>query len=522
MSQYNTPNSSQRSKISQPETADYVHNLPRLSETFYTDLNRAVTPMIGYETGARNFGHALKYLNYHLNMQLDELDVEAFELLLTSLAQANRFGGDLHICPVLGENSAVHTLRTLILDTEITRRAGNLSNEYQLDPAAQRQHIKRLRAILTHDMGEIPGEMTSLAARTRNSSLQELPEIERDIFRIHLSEAYRTALSPAPIYPQFYTFQAAIRRAVSAAQVHDEHSQMRMAAQLKEIVSQYDSTNPTNTLPSNVVARITQWMSDFDTIELKEGDASRETLFIGYCAKITEHLQGTRHLLRFGTIHPEDRRLDLVFPKPHPSAPQDPLSQSDPKAMIPLRYLSNMRLIKAFRYMETELAGLFAHASTEHEFRHARALRDMVFLTQIEWLSIGRPICDRRILRENSELQVEDSFLVQLQDSIRRSTEMKERSTLMQIASSFLQHRLREDLDTARTYRASLKRTPTMDRLLDLETRGRMQALYLRAIQKDYIPSVETPLVLLEELPLQLYGFTHVQPRTPLQTPERS
>jgi hypothetical protein len=505
-SMHHTP-SQTREFSSSYDPAYLKYTLGTPGPRFYSDLNQDVTPMIGFETGARHYGHALQHLNHHLNMQLDDLDSKVFELLLTSLAQANRFGSDLHICPILGENSAVHTLRTLILDTEVARRAGNLSHEGQQDTSVCRQRIRRLRSILTHDMGEIPGEMTSLASRTRNPALQELPEVEREVFRIHLTEAYRTALSTIPNYPAFYRFQGGVRQAVAAARVDDEQSQVTMANKLKAIAAAYDRNNPIEDLPPQIQGRIREWMYDFDTIEIKEGESSRERLFTGYSAKISEHTQGTRHLLRFGTCHPADTRLNVAFPDTHPNALKDPLSQSHPEAMIPLRFFSNMRLIKACRYMETELPGLFANAATEHEFRHARALRDLLYCTQAELLSVTRPIFDRRVLKLERSQQREDSYLTELQEQIKNSEDPSERSILMRTAGKYLEHKLIQDYQSACEYRSTFSGSAPQDRLLDFETRGRMQALYLHAVRVDYVPETTTPLILLERLPESLHDF---------------
>lgn len=476
-------------------------------DDMYSRLNTDVTSMIGHESHATHFGHALEFLNYHLNMKLEEIDLLAFELLLTALSQANRFGSDLHICPVLGENSAIHTLRTLILDTEIARRAGNLSEESQADPEICKQRIRRLRSILSHDMGEIPGEQTSLASRTKNADTAELPDLEREIFRILLTEAYLTASSDTPRHNEFYKFQGMIRREIGNSAVSDAVSQHKLAIKIRELVARYDSDHASDHIPGKIARRIGEWLQDFDAIEIKDSNAPREALFVGYCAKAAEHIQGTRHLIRFGTIHPDDKRLNLAFPDSHPNAPRDHLSQANPEAMIPMRYTSNLRVMRNFRYMETELPHLFKNATHEHELRHARALRDMVYLTQIELLSVSRPILDRRPLALPAHEIKEDNYLVHLQNEVSGSSDPIKRSTLIACAREFLNYRCKQDLEAAKIERKSWMDKLPEDRLLALETRGRLQALYLHAIKKDYIPQTETPLCLLRELPASLHGF---------------
>jgi hypothetical protein len=51
-----------------------------------------------------------------------------------------------------------------------------------------------------------------------------------------------------------------------------------------------------------------------------------------------------------------------------------------------------------------------------------------------------------------------------------------------------------------------------------IESRERMVALYLHAARTGYIPTVETPLVLLNDLPDQLHGFESASTQS-LHTP---
>ena len=349
-------------------------------------------------------------------------------------------------------------------------------------------------------MGEIPGEQSTLASRAHDPSLMEMPEIEREVFRVLLTEAYRSAHSFN--FPAFYGFQGEIRRAVG-----DPTNQTNAARVLMQHVQEYDASSRFSALPPYIQGRIDEWLYDFDTIELKNG-SDRTRLFIGYSSKIVENLQGTRHLLRLGTFHPEDTRLKLAFPHSHPNAPQDPKCKSDPESRIPLRLASNVRLIKNFTYLEPNLAGLFEHASTEHELRHARALRDLVYLTLAEWLSLGRPIFDRRILQRPPEEQKDPQELIDIQSKIKAATNPADRASHIKAARGYLEKLLHQDYQEAKRLRHTIGDAVPQDRLLDIETRGRMIALYLYAVRQDFIPTSRTPLLLQERLPEQLHGFT--------------
>jgi hypothetical protein len=189
-------------------------------------------------------------------------------------------------------------------------------------------------------MGEIPGEQTSLASRTKNSDTAELPDLEREIFRILLTEAYLTASSDTPRHKEFYKFQGMIRREIGNSAVSDAVSQHKLAIKIRELVARYDSDHASDRFPGKIARRIREWLQDFDAIEIKDKNAEKRMLFVGYCAKAAEHIQGTRHLIRFATIHPDDKRLNLAFTNSHPNAPRDHLSQANPEAMIPMRYTS--------------------------------------------------------------------------------------------------------------------------------------------------------------------------------------
>jgi hypothetical protein len=167
-----------------------------------------------------------------------------------------------------------------------------------------------------------------------------------------------------------------------------------------------------------------------------------------------------------------------------------------------------MRVIKNFTYLELNLAGLFEHASTEHELHHARALRDLVYLTLAEWLSLGRPIFDRRILQRSPEEQKYPEELIDIQSKIKAATNPADRSSQIQAARGCLEKLLHQDYQEAKRLRHKIGHAVPQDRLLDIETRGRMIALYLHAVRPDFIPTNRTPLLLQERLPEQLHGFT--------------
>lgn len=464
-----------------------VYRLPEPSKEFYSTLSRELVPCCGYEYGTPDFHSGLDLMNRRANLQLDAIDSRAFCLMLTGLSQARRFGGDPHIAPILGENSAAHSLHSIVLATEIFRQAGLLSPERQ-DPSTLKIRALVNLGLLTHDMGEILGELSSVAQRAADPNLQEEPDIERGIFRVALTEAFRAVSSEHYETASFYAFLRDMRDDAGIGRSRDASE---TKAALLETVRRYSERQQAHPIPFEMQGRVERYLAVYDTAELKENATSREDLFIGNAVKVIEHLQGTRHLLRHVCIDPDDRRPQLLFPDSAPNSPQGHWVKPLVQEMVPLRLVSNYRLSRNLAYMEKELPKLFETARSDAERALATRLRDATYLTMAEFLSVARPVFDRAIQEENS-------FLRDLLKEFAGDDLPERRSHTLSIIRKFLAHQLKEDLASSESQDRSSSSGGELPRFVarqDLVTR------YREAVRVGYEPTTETPLGALCALP---------------------
>jgi len=426
---------------------------------------------------------------------MDELEKRTFALMLTGLSQARRFGGDLNISPIMGENSAAHSLHSMVLATEMFRRAGLLSPQVQ-DDAVTEMRVRASLGLLTHDMGEILGELSSVAQRAATKGLEEQPDIEREIFRIALTEAFRATSASAPNLAAFYSFLRDMRHEAGIGQRGVvSHS----SAALLATIRRYDEQQSTAPLPPEVQARIARYLELYDTAELKEHAADPGARFIGNAVKVIEHLQGLRHMVRFASTSPSDERLKLLFPDSTPSSPQGHWVKASAHEMVPLRYVSSYRISRNLWYMEKDLVHLSESAVTPNEQKLAATLREATYLSQAEYLCLVRPVFDRRV-------RSEDEFYLRLQADYFGEESAERRAHTLSIIQKFLEHRLQEDIRECRDVRAGSGHAPS-GALESLETRRRLVGLYVHAARTGYVPTKETPLALLDVLPEALHGF---------------
>ncbi len=481
-------------------TAADIHFLGyRITEPksdFYSRTAKTLVPCSGYEHGTPDFHSALELLNHELNLHIDPLDRLTFSLMLTGLSGAKRFGGDLHISPVMGENSAAHTLHSIVLATELLRRAGLLAADRQ-DSGVIQLRISLSMGLLTHDMGEILGELSSLAQRATKTSLMERPDLERMIFKVALTEAFR-ATSAHPAHPaSFYAFLRDMRHAagIGCGDAVSETNERLLGA-----LRHYESIQEQTPLSFEIQGRIERYLRFYDMAEMKGAETSAEQLFIGNAVKVIEHLQGLRHLLRFVTIAPIDKRQNLLFPDSLPSAPRGHWVENSMHEMLPLRYASNYRIYRSLLYMESELSQLFRAATASHEKVLAATLRNALYTTQAEWMSVSRPLFDRTVRSESTEL-------VELIQRHYAETSVAGRAEVWTAIRKHLTWNLAQDFSKFRAQRIAQPRASQRDGLFPIESRKRLISLYLEAVRTGYIPEDETPLILLQKLPKLLRAF---------------
>ena len=463
------------------------------SANFYNDVISELIPCCGYEYPHQDFHVAVSFLNSKLNLKLDPIECRAFGLLLTGLSQARRFGRDPHIEPDKGENSAVHSCHAAILVNELFRRAGLLEIDQQT-PETLELRINSTLAALIHDLGEILGEFSSLADRTLNKSQVEIPEIEREVFNTTLKAAFYFASRGPEAEIGFYSFLTKIReeaRINPKAVVPDPEKALDAA---RRYSTEFDLVRTDHRI-SGSIERI---LGLFDVCELRSdlSTASSSDRFVGYLTKLVDHIQGTRHLVRFSCKHPDDT-LTRLF-NPH-GKPIEGFTSADSDTVIPIRYSTNQRVRGNAFYMEAGIADLYREATSTIKQQLAEIARKAIYLTMAEWLQITRPIIDRECLTE-------DAFMRALSQATPKDRgHGSDHSTIKRL---YLETLIANDTAHYELQRESLEGQKLADdQIYRYETRERLVALYLTASEREYVPSDDTPIAFLAELPPQLRGF---------------
>lgn len=279
---------------------------------------------------------------------------------------------------------------------------------------------------------------------------------------------------------------------------------------LVSIIRRYDEQRSSTALPPEVQQRVDKYLALYDVAELKEHAAERSARFVGNAVKVVEHLQGLRHLVRFAERTPLDVRRNILFPDSAPSSPLGHWVKPSMQEMIPLRHATNHRMNKNLWYMEKDLVHLSNTAEAPHERALAATLREATYISQAEWLGLMRPVFNRRV-------QEEHTFFGQQRDKYLKESCPVGRKVRLEMIRDFSEFLVQEDV---KEYEANREASgPAPETALEpLESRERMVALYLHAARTGYIPTEETPLLLLKNLPEQLYGFEHASTQT-LHTP---
>jgi hypothetical protein len=483
------PSASQLESFSTPQLA--------LTSNFYQQATNELVVCCGHEVGTPDYHSAIDLLNAKLMLRLDDVDRKALAMMLTGLSNAKRFGGEIHMSPSKGENSAAHSCHAAILATEIFRRAHLLTPENHTAQTSEMRLAVTL-GCLVHDMGEICGELSSLAQRATNKALEELPHIEREIFRISLTEAFRAAGNYPSASSQFYTFLRDMRASLGLHKngIADTPPQLIIGK-----LSKYAELERTTPLAPELGARVNSLLHVYDMAEMRVKDPSPSLLFLGNAVKVVEHLQGLRHFMRFARVEARDFRKHLFSPETTKVAlAHEEPSRSDLDS-VPMRYMSSYRLIKNVNYIEKEIPQLFTHAESRPEQALAHALRDAAYQSQIEWFSIGRPVVDRTCKAESEKLV----HLTKRYGEVGSSEEQQNQRAEL---TRFLALQLHKDSQLFQRRQANEgadSLTPAS--LRPIESRIRIIALYDEALRVSYEPTSQIPLMLMPEVPSALRGF---------------
>lgn len=223
---------------------------------------------------------------------------------------------------------------------------------------------------------------------------------------------------------------------------------------------------------------------------------------------MVEHLQGTRHLIRFADHDKSYRPLNLFSGAP-PTKSKN-LKQrrfQDSGLTVPLSLCTSTRALKNCAYTENEVGYLFQYAETEAEKTLANVLRDSVYQTTIEYLNGANPVIDRK--EEKPDQVVSDLTSEVWRDNVSIEARLEKVRTIIKLQlqkRGELTNRVRSEMKEA-----ALSGIDKWSTLFDVETKHRLMCLYHRAIEVGYEPEPEVALGMLSSLPSELQPFQDVR-----------
>ncbi|MFM1847256.1 MAG: hypothetical protein RL417_730 [Pseudomonadota bacterium] len=470
--------------------------LPDFPDGFYRETVRQLLPLFGsYEYNAYDYTAATHELNKRCHLNLNPDDIATAALMLTALSQTQRFKGELHLEPYLGENTAVHSGHCVILATDMFRRA-RLTKPERQTPEVLTLHRELTLGCLVHDMGEILGEFTTLSQRAQNAELKEIPEIERRVIEVGLHLA---AFSVQEREPAFFYRRIAELRDRARIGKPDQISVQALGDLLDQFAGE---VLPRCVLGAEARERTTRFMRLFDTVEMRDTvELTPHEQFVANAVKVIEHTQGIRHLMRFCTKGADYIPIAVFSTPTFPSESDrtiEALRAERGSTTVPISLMTSYRIRRGMDYTESGIPEMFHAAQTDAERALAREIRDACYETMIEWLNANNPYFDRTATKMPEDVVI--AFHEIRNADLRRSERVEKivalTERLAEISTS-LSERFLKDPANASTRR-----------LLDVESNERLMSLYLHARKVDYIPELGAgPVGLLNELPPELREF---------------
>lgn len=314
----------------------------------YRAETKFIASLTGNEVpeGKRDYFKAVRYINRASHLGLNAFDEEVMGRMATGLGRGTRFAGDPVMNAYHGEEAATHSFQgTCQIEKELHQLYRGES-----DKAAALQTIIPLRqyaclGMLMHDMGEICGEAGYArgdSAGVRFTGDFNKEEMEEKILRRVLNWAIASV-------EQGESREAFASKLTGLTRQLDINGKATRCETLSrdELTAALD--NPANAerplgAEGDVLYRqlLALWQmveKPLSPVVNKEGISVPEhSAFIGYFTKAIEHLQGTRHLLRF--------------------ARRDAAMQEQGQNI--LGRINEQRILGGLAYNEAELASLFA------------------------------------------------------------------------------------------------------------------------------------------------------------------
>lgn len=293
------------------------------AEIKYERLSAQIAILTGHEHAVDSRGYpysrkewkeslhkSLSLLNNELKLGMDRQMVDVLTLCYTALQESPRYGGDPVIEAKKGENTAVHSLHTMLQAFRVYQKTleqkPDLKNNIEFFKSFQMTCL----IMAVHDLGEMFGEAGSLAqvANTGNWGVKDKTAYERMVFNYGVRLAVQTVIDKEGTDRDFFD---KIDRVKSAMKVQNEginKTDQQMATEVSQFL--------TEKIPLSVRA---QKLFGFlqDSWEWIEDPKHSRNPFLGYLSAICERVQGTRHINRMMTTSKsphvrDDDRIEMI------------------------------------------------------------------------------------------------------------------------------------------------------------------------------------------------------------------
>jgi hypothetical protein len=274
-------------------------------------MDRELSALVGHDkdVSARHYRQAVQVVNRLCHLGMDETDVEVMHLLYTELSKHPRYMGSS--VSVKG-NPASHSLFSLPIMWEVYQQSG-----------IDRPDLLQLTGLglLIHDCGEALRELNSLSQRVRETYDYDKEEVEGRILHFVLSEALYAIQEGKP-----ELFDRSMRAAEAAAGITAADRNLR-GGHVVGLMTFLDRQQPRE-LNAAMQEKHRLWYGVWQMVDeakamppeiAPSGVSEADQLFCGKWAKAVEHLQGSRHALRFsrhGLEHADRESLRAELKQP--------------------------------------------------------------------------------------------------------------------------------------------------------------------------------------------------------------
>lgn len=329
----------------------------------------------------QNYQDAVEYINRHLKLGLEEKDIKMLTLVYTALSEVPRFGGDVHMEPIKGENTGTHSLHTPIQAHRIISRALDKMGRADDRESVLLRQLTGL-CLMPHDLGETLGEPGSLAQEVNHAHTgfkKDKPAAERLVLNAMLRLAAH-AIEKDDL-ELFYKRVDQLRDPKLSDKAIASSSD-----EFLDMICKKLGTPPEISMDGEGRVAI---LRDFWRMQEErefvpdrfQGDAQLNGKFVSLLASLCEHVQGTAHFIKFCT------------------------KSTDPAGkQFPLSLAQGARMMANFKYTESEVGLLFANAKTDLEKAVATEAKREVYRRVVELIKLGPPVVNRHATNLNERL----------------------------------------------------------------------------------------------------------------------